>query len=359
VPRRGKQPLRLGFVGCGDVAVRYARTLPGRGGLALVAATDVDHARAEAFCERFGGAPRGSLDELLADDAVDCVVNLTPFDSHVEVTARALGAGKHVHSEKPLALDHAAAQALVDLAGRAGVRLSCSPITFLGDAQQAAWRAIRRGRAGTIRLVYAEVNHGRIEVWHPRPEAFYAIGPLFDVGVYPLTILAAFFGPVRRVAARSHELLPERTTLDGRRFRIEAPDLFVAVVELESGVVARLTATFYAGRQSRQRGMEFHGDEGSVHLADWQHFDATVSFADLEGRRRALARPKRRFRGVDFGRALAELAAAIESGRPHAASGELGAHVVEVLCAIDGSARSGEAVEVRSSFPPPLAPLSG
>jgi predicted dehydrogenase len=358
VPPPGTTPLRLGLVGCGDVAERYARTLPGRDGLALVAATDVDRVRAESFCGRFGGAAHDSLDELLSDPAVDCVVNLTPFDFHAEVTARALEAGKHVHSEKPLALDHATAQELVELAARTGLRLSCSPITFLGDAQQAAWRAIRRGRAGTIRLVYAEVNPGRIEVWHPRPEPFYAIGPLFDVGVYPLTILAAFFGPVRRVGAWSRRLLPERTTLDGRRFRLGAPDLFVAVVELEGGVVARLTAGFYAGRQSRQRGMEFHGDAGSVHLASWQEFDATVSVADLEGRRRALARPRGGFRGIDFGRALAELAAAIESGRPHAASGELAAHVVEALCAIDESARSGEAVEVRSSFPPPLPPLS-
>jgi predicted dehydrogenase len=351
--------LRLGFVGCGDVAGRYARTLEGRDELVIAAVTDVVAARAATFAERFGGVVHGSLDELLAGDAVDCVVNLTSFEAHADVTARALEARKHVHSEKPLALDYATARSLVELAARNGRRLSCSPITFLGDAQQAAWRAIRAGRAGTIRLVYAEVNHGRIEVWHPRPEAFYAIGPLFDVAVYPLTILAAFFGPVRRVGAWSHFVLPERTTVEGRRFRVEAPDLVVAVVELESGLVARLTATFYTGRQSGQRGMEFHGDEGSIRLGDWQHFDAAVSFADLEGHAEPMAPASGGFRGIDFGLALAELAAAVEEDRPHAASGALAAHVVEVLCAIELASRSGDAVPVQSGFEPPPAPLSG
>jgi predicted dehydrogenase len=349
--------LRLGVVGCGDVAARYGQTLEGREQIRIVAATDVDGSRAAGFADRFGGSVHDSLDDLLADDSVDCVLNLTPFDAHADVTARALRAGKHVHSEKPLALDQQTAQALVDLAARADRRLSCSPITFLGDAQQAAWRAISGGRAGQIRLVYAEVNHGRIEVWHPRPEPFYAIGPLFDVGVYPLTILAAFFGPVRRVGAWSHTLLADRVTVEGRRFQVEAPDLVIAVVELESGVVARLTATFYVGRQSGQRGMEFHGDGGSVRLADWQQFDAAVSFAGLAGEVEPVA-VRSGFSGIDFGLALVELDAAITEGRPHAASGALAAHVVEVLCAIELSARSGEGIAVRSSFEPPLAGLS-
>jgi predicted dehydrogenase len=345
--------LRLGIVGCGDVAVRYARSLEGRDTLEIAAVTDVVLARASEFAAQHGGAVRASLDELLDDDAVDCVVNLTSFDAHADVTARALEAGKHVHSEKPLALDHATARRLVELAAASGRRLSCSPITFLGDAQQAAWRAIRSRRAGTIRVVYAEVNHGRIEVWHPRPEAFYAIGPLFDVAVYPLTVLAAFFGPVRRVRAWSRVLLADRVTFEGRPFQVEAPDLVIAAVELESGPVARLTATFYVGRQSAQRGMEFHGDNGSIRLGDWQQFDAPVELVDLQGNAEPVA-VEGAFQGIDFGLALAELATAVEAGRPHAASGELAAHVVEVLCAIEQSARSGETVAVRSGFEPPL-----
>src|SRR5690606_38686142 len=99
-----------------------------------------------------------------------------------------------VYSEKPLALTAAQAQEHVQLAASRGLRLGCSPFTFLGAAQLAAWRAVEDGSLGTVRLAYAEVNWGRIESWHPAPQPFYEVGALFDVGVYPLTILTAFFG---------------------------------------------------------------------------------------------------------------------------------------------------------------------
>jgi predicted dehydrogenase len=337
--------LRLGIVGCGDVAQRYARTLAPYPELPIVAATDVDGDRAAAFVAEWGGDVRATLDDLLADDRVGCVVNLTPFELHADVTARALEAGKHVHTEKPLALDGADARGLVDLAARTGLRLSCSPITFLGPPLQTVRQALRDGRAGEIRLVYAEVNHGRIETWHPRPEPFYAIGPLFDVGVYPLTVLAAFFGPIRRVTAWAGRLLPARTTGEGAPFDVGAPDCTVAVLELEDGPVARLTANFYVHHQDRQQGMQFHGDLGSVLVSSWQDFDADVAFAAYGGESEPI--PYERRPGIDFGLALRELDAAIREGRPHAPSAERAAHIVEVMCAIRDSAELGRAVELQ------------
>ena len=81
----------------------------------------------------------------------------------------------------------------------------------MGDAQETAWSLIAGGAIGNVRVVYAEVNWGRIETWHPRPEPFYAIGPMADVGVYPLTILTAMFGPARRVTAHGQIVYPDRS----------------------------------------------------------------------------------------------------------------------------------------------------
>ena len=84
-------------------------------------------------------------------------------------------------------------------------------------------------------------------------------------------------GPARSVRAWGWSLLPERTTLDGTPFRIGSPDLIVTAVELESGAVLRLTASFYVGRPARQiGGIEFHGDAGSLALGNFQDFDTTV-----------------------------------------------------------------------------------
>jgi predicted dehydrogenase len=338
--------LRLGIVGCGDVAHRYGRTLAPYPDVPIVALTDTDLERAGAFAREWGGEAQPTLDDLLADDRVDCVVNLTPFEFHADVTRRALEAGKHVHTEKPVALDTAAAQALVELADRTGLRLSCSPITFMGQAQQAAHRAIQDGRAGQIRLVYADVNHGRIETWHPRPEPFYAIGPLFDVGVYPLTILVAFFGPARRVTAWGGKVLPTRATIGGASFEVVAPDCIAAVVELENGPVARLTANFYVDHEKKQHGMQFHGDRGSVLLSTWQDFDADVDFAPYGGAPESIAYDRPADGLLDYGLALRELDAAIREDRPHAPSAERAAHVVELMCAIRESAENGGPVEL-------------
>ncbi len=338
--------LKLGIVGCGDVAHRYGRTLAPYPDVPIVAVTDTDAARAQAFAREWGGEVRPTLDDLLADGQVECVVNLTPFEFHADVTRRALAAGKHVHTEKPVALDAAGAWALVDLAGSTGLRLSCAPITFMGHGQQAAHRMIQEGRAGEIRLVYAEVNHGRIETWHPRPEPFYATGPLFDVGVYPLTILAAFFGPARRVTAWGRKLLSSRATVDGASFEVGAPDCIVAIVELASGAVARLTANFYVDDAKRRHEMQFHGDRGSVFLSTWQDFDADVGFAPYGGATESIAYDRPAEGGVDYGLALRELDAAIREDRAHAASAEQAAHVVDVMCATVESAERGRAVEL-------------
>jgi len=341
--------LRLGIVGCGDVAHRYGRTLAPYPEVPIVAVNDTDPGRADTFAREWGGEVRTTLDDLLADERVDCVVNLTPFEFHADVSERALEAGKHVHTEKPVALEAARARALVGLADRAGLRLSCAPITFMGHAQRAAYRAIEGGSAGEIRLVYADVNHGRIETWHPRPEPFYAIGPLFDVGVYPLTILAAFFGPARSVTAWGGKLLPSRTTIDGASFDVTAPDCIVAVVELRSGPVARLTVNFYVQHEEKQHGMQFHGERGSVLMSTWQDFDADVDFAPYGGAPEPIAYDRPADGGVDYGLALRELDAAIREDRPHEPSAARAAHVVEVMCAIQESAATGRPVELEQA----------
>src|SRR5262245_63860751 len=106
----------------------------------IAGATDGDRALSSAFVDRFGGVIYPSLDDVLGDPAVDAIVNLTFPAAHADVTTAALTAGKHVHSEKPLAGSYAAARSLVDLAADRGLRLSCSPITYLGEAQQTMWQ---------------------------------------------------------------------------------------------------------------------------------------------------------------------------------------------------------------------------
>ena len=177
-----EQPLRVAVVGCGNISAAYGETMSAYDSVRILGATDIDQALSAAFVERFGGVAYPSLEDVLGDANVDAIVNLTFPAAHAEVTTAALHAGKHVHSEKPLAGSFASASALVDLAAERGLRLSCSPITFLGEAQQKMRALVDSGSIGPVRVAYAEVNWNRIESWHPRPEPFYRIGPFADVG---------------------------------------------------------------------------------------------------------------------------------------------------------------------------------
>jgi predicted dehydrogenase len=345
--------MRIGIVGCGNIADRYAARIVAAPELELVAATDADPERAERLAAARGGTAYASLEALLADGSVETVVNLTFPAAHAEVSAAALAAGKHVHSEKPLALAHAEAQRLVELADAKGLRLSAAPTTLLGEAQQTAWKLVRDGALGTVRVVYAEANWDRLERWHPDPRSLYAVGPLVDVGVYPLTIATAIFGAVRRVQAYAATVEPERTHAEGWTFALDAPDFVVAALELESGVVVRLTASFYVP-VSKQRGLELHGDAGSLHLPTWGEFDSRVELQP-RGREYETVPPLREpYAGIDWSRALVDLAKAIEEGRPHRCTGEHAAHVVEALEAARRSvADAGRSVAVQSSFRQP------
>jgi predicted dehydrogenase len=353
------QRIRVGIVGCGNIAGPYARDIAAKPNLQLVALTDLEPARAEALAKEHGGRALPSVDDLLNEN-LDLVVNLTFQGSHAGITRRALEAGKHVHSEKPLALSSREAWDLVDLARRRGLRLGCSPFTLMGEAQQTAWREIRSGRLGTIRAVFAEVDWGLIETWHPAPVPFYEVGALIDVGVYPLTILTAVLGPARRVQSFGRMLKPDRVMKDGTPFRLQTPDFQVTLLELEGGATVRLTTSFYVGQHAKNyAAVDFHGDEGSLWLGHFFRFDGPVEFSEYgDGKTYSpvpLVRPST-VGQIDWGRAVEDMALAIAEDRPHRATGDQAAHVVDIFVAAAESLRSGEPVEVASSFRPP-APM--
>ncbi len=347
------QKLRIGVVGCGNIAGPYAKTLQPYDQIELVGAADQDPQRARDFVATYGGTAFETLDEMLADDSIDVVVNLTIHHAHPAVITQCLAAGKHVHSEKPLAMTYPEAKKLVDLADEKGLRLSSSPITFMGEAQQTAWKVIREGRLGPVRVAYAEVNWGRIESWHPAPGPFYEVGALFDVGVYPLTVLTTIFGPARRALGYGRVLYPDRVTKEGVPFHIETPDWVVAAVELENGTLVRLTTNFYVGHHSQQKGIEFHGDRGSLYMDSWQNFNAAVEFGEFGKSYEPVPYVKEPYPGTEWGRAVVELGDAIAEGRPQRATGAQAAHVVEILAAIATSVKQGHPVDITSTFSPP------
>ena len=145
--------VKVGVIGCGNISAAYlkaAKTFPV---LDVVALSDLNREAAEARAAEFD-IPARSVEETLADPEIEIILNLTVPKAHVEVGLRALEAGKHVHSEKPLGVTVAEARTLVEAAQAKGLRIGSAPDTFLSGTQQRArlhrrgfdWKAGRRNR---------------------------------------------------------------------------------------------------------------------------------------------------------------------------------------------------------------------
>ena len=346
--------MNVAIIGAGNIAKPYAQSLAEHEAVRLVGVTDLDRSKAAALAAEIGCDVLDSLESVLDNGEVDIAVNLTVHRVHYELNKRLLEADKHVYSEKPLATSYAQAKELAELAEAKGLRLSCSPFTPMGPAQQTAWKAVRDGRVGKPRLAYAEVNWGRIETWHPNPAPFYEVGPLFDVGVYPLTLLTAMFGPAKSVLAYGRVLLAERKDEAGQPFEVKSPDYITSLIELTDDVLVRLTTNFYVSQAHNKQGsgVTIHGDKGTVHLGQWMYPDASVEAAPYGQPFEPLPLLTDPYE-LDWGLGVKELVAAIKEGRPERASGAQAAHVVEILEAVMVSVKKGRSVELSSSFPRP------
>ena len=346
-----KKTVRVGIVGSGNIANVYAKNIARYPHCALAGFQDIDPARAEKLAKEYGVKAYKTIEEVVADPDVDMVVNLTFQTAHAAVARQCLEAGKHVFTEKPLALTYKEARELVELADKRGLRVSSAPITYMGEAQAAAWRTLREDKIGAVRMVYCEVNCGRLEKWHPNPGPFFDVGPVWDVGVYPLTLLTAFFGPAKKVSAFARKIFPERVSKEGKALAVKAPDFYVAFVEFANGACARYTINFcFNSRQGV--GLEFFGDNGILTLDNFQDFRTKVELkvTDKEPQIVDTGVPVRMTPTYGrAGRGVDEMAKAILEGRPQMASGAHAAHVTEIMEAIDKS--NGQAIEIKSTFP--------
>ena len=137
--------MKIGLIGCGNISDVYIKNCKRFDMLNLVACADLDRERARSKAEVYDVPRSASVDEVLADPEIELILNLTPPQAHFEVSLRAIEAGKHVYSEKPLALHRDEGRRLMDAAQSRRVRLGCAPDTFMGGALQTARRVLDAG----------------------------------------------------------------------------------------------------------------------------------------------------------------------------------------------------------------------
>jgi predicted dehydrogenase len=347
----------VALIGCGTISHEYLRNLTTFPDLRVVACADLDPDRAKAVATQHGVPESGAPDLVLGHPDVELVVNLTIPAAHVEVSTAAVAAGKHVYSEKPLALDPAGGARLLAAATAAGVRVGAAPDTFLGAGLQSAYRLIAQGAIGTPQSALTLLQGPGPERWHPSPEFLFqrGAGPLYDLGPYYLTALAAAFGPVSRVAASARQAFAERVIGSGpragTRFPVEVPTHVSCLLEFASGPSATSVFSFDSPL-SRQGFFEITGTEATLSVPDPNRFDGPLSVRRA-GEQDWTAVPTTG-PGVGRGMGVLDMARSIRAGVPHRADAATALHVVDVMTALDSSARHGQFTPVNSGFPLPL-----
>jgi predicted dehydrogenase len=351
----------VGVIGCGNISSAYLTAARKFRILEIIALSDANPAVAEARAAEFDLQAR-PVDRLLADPAVEIVLNLTVPKAHVEVGLKAIAAGKHVHSEKPLGVAVAEARKLIAAAAAKGLRVGCAPDTFLGGAHQAARKCIDEGLIGRPIGGTAFFMCPGHESWHPNPEFYYLAGggPMLDMGPYYITDLVNLLGPVASVSGLATRIRSERSVESkpraGTRIPVEVATHVTGTLLFASGAAVSMTMSFDVPKHKHVP-IEIYGEAGSLIVPDPNHFGGRVEFA--------AAREEWREIPVQNGYAdgnyriigVADLAHAIRANRPHRASGSLAFHVLEVMEAFQTSSDAGAAATIatRPERPAPLA----
>ncbi|WP_319562129.1 Gfo/Idh/MocA family oxidoreductase [Marispirochaeta sp.] len=356
----------VGIVGVGKISGIYLQNLTTifSDKVSVVAVSDLIQERAAEAAQEYGIPEAVSVDELMASPDVEIVLNLTTPDSHFDICLRAVEAGKHVYVEKPLCIARDDATKLLRTAAEKKVRIGGAPDTFLGAGIQTSRKIIDDGWIGTpIGAAAFMMNHGH-EHWHPAPEFYYkpGAGPMFDMGPYYLTALVNLLGPVKSLCGSVKKSFDERTIssepLKGNKIQVEVPTHVVGIMNFASGVIGTIVTSFDVWSHSMPW-IEVYGTEGTLRVPDPNTFGGPVllkRFRSEEWSEIPLYYP---YQENSRGLGVAEMAEAIEAGRPHRVSGELTNHILELMHGFHDAAASKGSYSVTSTCSRPEAMVSG
>jgi UDP-N-acetyl-2-amino-2-deoxyglucuronate dehydrogenase len=263
-PARRKGDLAKGFrialVGCGRIARTHFQAIQRVEGLSLSAVCDTVAERAKAAGDEFQVPWFTSYEQMLREAPCEVVALCTPSGLHPAQGILAAQHGKHVVSEKPMAITLRGADELVQACDAAGVQLFVVKQNRLNPAIALLKRAVDRGRFGRIYLANCTVR------WS-RPQEYYDQAPWrgtweFDGGAFMnqashyVDLIQWLVGPVESVVAKTATL--ER--------RIETEDTGVAVLRFRSGALGVIEVTMLTYPRNLEGSITILGEKGTVKI---------------------------------------------------------------------------------------------
>ncbi|MGY0691435.1 Gfo/Idh/MocA family protein [Virgibacillus sp. FSP13] len=328
--------LKAGIVGCGNISEIYFKNAKRFDVYDIVACSDLNVDRAKERAKKFNIPKTCSTEELLADSEIDIVINLTVPSVHAMVSLAALEAGKHVYTEKPLAVTRNEGKQILETAEAKGLVVGNAPDTFLGAGMQTCRKLIDDGWIGKpVSATAFMMNHGH-ENWHPDPGFYYQNGggPMFDMGPYYLTALISLMGPIKRVTGSTTIAFQERTITSepkfGEKIQVNTPTQINGVLDFESGAVASIITSFDTWHHHLPN-IEIHGTEGSLVVPDPNTFGGPVFVRRHDQSEWYEVPLTHSFSDNSRGLGVADMAYSILKDQTPRANGTLAFHVLDVM----------------------------
>ena len=342
--------LSIGVLGLGSVfGGPYASLiskLEQEGRVRLTAGYDPDPDKRSAAADRFGIDTLSDCPEdLIGRTDLDVVLVLTSMNQHGSLARAALAAGKHVLVEKPMSTSLEEARALLEAAATAPGQLVCAPHIVLSPTYREMHRRVRDGEIGDLHL--ARARYGWSGPWWGRWFYESGGGALFDLGVYNLTSLCGFFGPVRRVTAMVGTAIPKRE-INGELVTVRADDNAHIVLDFGNARFASIM-TGFTMQQYRSPAIELYGATGVLQMRgdDWAP-DGFEQWSNDRGSWEVFGERDQYWPWTD---GLRHLVDCVENGTPTVTRPEHAFHALEVMLAAKRSAAEGRVIEVTSPFP--------
>ena len=356
---------KIGLIGCGHIAETYFRAEKYFNNIKIIKCADINE-KASKRCALNYGIKSTTVNELLKDKQIEIILNLTIPKAHYQISKKALINGKHVYSEKPLAINLNDGKKLLKISKKKKLYLGNAPDTFLGGGIQKSKELVEKSIIGKVKLGNAVFAFPGIQSYHPNPEPWFTKnegGPVIDMGPYYITALVNLLGPAKKVSSTIIQGQKYRTIgigpKKGKKFKVECPTTYLSTITFKNNSVIRLTLSFDVIAHQRNH-IELYGEKGSMIVPDpnmfggsvltcnklgdnWKEFKTTKMLLGRINIRTQSSRANETPTNANYrGVGLSEMAYSIENKRKHLCSGEISLHVLDIITSIMKAARSGK-----------------
>ena len=347
--------MNIGIIGCGNISDTYFDSQSIFKNIKITACADIIQDLSDKKALEYN-VKSFTVDDLLKNEDIDIVLNLTIPSAHKEIIIKSLENDKHCFSEKPLAISFKEGLEIKKISKEKKLAIGCAPDTFLGAAGQKARSIIENQDIGKIVLgTFNIMSHG-MEDWHPNPDFFFkpGAGPVFDVGVYYITQLVNLIGPVKQINAISGTATNERTITSqpryGDKIKVETPTTLMGSLEFQNNAKIQFFCTWDVWKNNHST-IELYGLDGSMIVpdpnffsgdlliskkdSDWETINNDNMLLGIPNKSDGEGNKKANYRGIG----LSEMIDSISNNRKARCSLELSLHVLEIM---DGIIKSAE-----------------